>query len=215
MKAYFLLLCFVLAGCGPRIDRTEDRVVKNSGQPDVPPLILGDVERVGGTAFVTMSVMPKRDSGNSYGSITFGSRDAGTERNRLILNTATGESRKVLPDEHFEVRQWIVLGDAPSQDNVYDVSSDQAKGQTPADSYAMVVRRPSSEKERPPTYDVLLGHFSTGRQQWVATKLNDVQSIWLTKEGRIAFIGAQGGKPIYRLYAPDDFRQLLERPLAF
>lgn len=176
-------------------------------------LTFGDIDKVEGTRFFTIPIL--RGDGSKGGGSFSGSYRGSDERNRLIVDSATGASRKVLPNADFEVVNWIEptgkISDSVSDavdEAIGDQSSTSASG-----LYAAVVKRPGRAEKDPSTYDVLLGRFDDGKQVWIARGLAGVQAAWITGDGKLAMVAAIGDRGIYRLYDPKSFQQLLETPL--
>jgi hypothetical protein len=207
----FLLVCVALAGCNFQPpDRGEPQKIAEDKSGNA--YTFGDVQQVEGTRFFTMPIiLSNRDhaSGSFSGSYT-----GNDERNRLIVDSASGRARKVLPDEKFEIVNWIEP-DRKSSSRNFDpdepVSGDDAS--TVTRLYAAVVKRPGKGDKDPATYDVLAGRFEDGQQIWIANGLSGIESIWITPDKKLAMIAAVGDHGIYRLYDPSTLRQLLQTEL--
>ena len=170
-------------------------------------LAFGNIERVEGTRFFTIPIV-RADRRGGYGSFSkYGGDD---QRNRLIVDSTTGASRKVLPNADFEIVNWMEPTDAASR------SENLADGDSKPSSvgiYAAVVKRPGAKEKDHPTYDLLFGRFEDGQQAWVARGLAGVESVWLTPDRKLAVVAATPKAAIYRLYDPASFKQVLESPL--
>jgi hypothetical protein len=170
------------------------------------------VDRVQGTRFFTLPIVSGTRNPDSYSIFGSGS----DERNRLIVDSATGASRRVLPDENYAIVNWIEPGDRSSNGDMREESAATDHVQPTAGAlhwYAAVVKRPAKDKDDPATYDVLLGRFDDAQQQWIARGLSGVEEIWDTPDGRLAMVAAVGGRGIYRVYDPLTFKQLLQSDL--
>ncbi|HEV8408661.1 MAG TPA: hypothetical protein VGQ34_12080, partial [Sphingomicrobium sp.] len=170
--------------------------------------IFGSVEQVQGTRFFTVPIL-RVEGATESGSFSKTYR-GDEEQNRLIVDGATGQSRRILPDSKFEIVNWIEPTSKAS--NLGNYSSNQAEGDVSKSSgiYAAVVKRPGKTDKDPPTYDLLLGHFEDGQQGWIARGLSGVQAVWLNQDGKLAVVAAKNDRGIYQLYDPNSFRQLLQ-----
>jgi hypothetical protein len=202
------LLALTLAGC--EYERREN------GQPDQvghdrtgAALTFGTVSQVQGTRFFTIPIVRMEHGASGSFTKSYAGSD---ERNRLIVDSATGASRKVLPNTDFAIVNWIeptsVASDA-SEYSARDGSTGRATG-----LYAAVVDRPGSTEKDAHTFDLLFGRFEDGQQAWVARRLSGVEAVWMTQDGKIAVVAASGDRGIYRLYDAKSFQQLLEAPLS-
>ena len=189
---------------------------RDNGQPDQvghdrtgAALTYGGIDQVKGTRFFTVPIV--RVEHGSSGS--FSKRYAGSdERNRLIVDSTTGASRKVLPNTDFTIVNWIEPTVTASDSSEYRVdarSDDRSSG-----LYAAVVQRPGRTDKDPATYDLLLGRFEDGKQAWVARGLAGVEALWLTPDRKLAMVAATTKGGIFRLYDPDSFEQSLEKELT-
>ena len=169
----------------------------------------GDVEQVRGTRFFTVPILRVEGSTDSG---TFSKTYRGSEEhNRLIVDASTGQSRRVLPDTRFEIVSWV----EPSLDatNLDDPRKLTDEGSKSSGLYAAVVKRPGKTDKQPSTYDLLLGHFDSGRQAWISRGLSGVQAIWLNPGGKLVVIAAIRNRGVYQLYDPTTDRQLLQTEL--
>src|SRR5207253_352099 len=171
----------------------------------------GDIDQVEGTRFFTIPIVRVEHGGS--GSF---SRYAGDERNRLIVDSTTGASRRVLPNTDFSIVNWIepkleiaktgIVIDTgqPTDGNDQDRSSGV---------YAAVVKRDGRTDKEPATYDLLFGRFENGTQVWAARGLSGVESVWLTPDRKLAVVAATPKGAIFRLYDLTTFAQLIDAPL--
>ena len=215
MKHAILLSMFLaLSSCDyqPRDDGRPREVGQDqSGSA----LAFGSLEKVEGTRFFTLPIVrADRKTKGGFSSGSYGSID---ELNRLIVDSADGTSRRVLPDEKFLIVNWIEPKTSiPNgiMDAMGEAAEDQP-GETMASGlYAAVVKRPGATDKEEATYDVLLGRFQDAKQAWVARGLDGVQAIWMTPDGELAMVAAANDRGIYRVYDPTSFRQLLESKIT-
>jgi len=206
-KPCLICLPLMVAACHyePRDNGQPDHVGRDRTGAD---LTFGDIDQVEGTRFFTIPIV--RVENGSSGSFT--KRYAGgDERNRLIVDSATGASRKVLPNNDFQIVNWIEPTTIASDTNRYEGGT--ASTAEPSGLYAAVVQRPGRTDKDPSTYDLMLGRFDDGQQAWLAKGLSGVQATWITKEGKLAVVAAVGDHGIFRIYDPKSFQQQLEAPL--
>ena len=207
LKACLIVLLLLSGSCG------YER--RDNGQPDQigrdrtgADLTFGGVDQVKGTRFFTIPIV--RVENGSSGSFT--KRYAGgDERNRLIVDSTTGASRKLLPNSDFRIVNWIEPTAAAADTSASDSGSES--GARSSGLYAAVVERPGRSDKDPSTYDLLLGRFEDGQQAWLAKGLSGVEATWITNDGKLAVVAAIGNRGIYRVYDPKSFEQLLEAPL--
>ena len=202
----FLLL--VSPGCGYQ--------PRDNGQPDQvghdrtgAALTYGGIDQVEGTRFFTIPIVRVEHGASGSFSKSYAGSD---ERNRLIVDSKTGASRKVLPNTDYAIVNWIEPTISASDSSEYragERSDDRSSG-----LYAAVVRRPGKTDKDAATYDLLLGRFEDGQQAWIARGLSGVEAMWITNEGKLAVVAALGNRGIFRLYDPTSFEQQLEKELA-
>ncbi|MEO5774227.1 MAG: hypothetical protein ABIQ32_08940 [Sphingomicrobium sp.] len=205
-----LTVALILAGCSfdPQDDGRPQQVTKS--QSGVA-LSFGNVEMIKGTRFFTIPIRRAVNDGKSYGSF---SGDFGEERNRLIVDSSTGENRRVLPDETAALVNWIVPTSSPVNNDLLVISDGPPTTANPAlDAYAAVVKRPGKSDKDASHYDLLAGHFTKADQKWIARGLDGVQTAWISADSNLAVVAASKGRGIYTIYDGRDFRQVLQREL--
>lgn len=176
-------------------------------------LYLGGVSHVPNTPFFTLPLQEGERSGGSY------SGSAPVERNRLIVDGRDGGSRRLLPDNDREIVRW--LGSSGSGESLIGVERSEpaderdqpGNARSGPTSYVAVVTSSAQSKNEPRRYDVLLGHFETGRQVWAARGLDGVEEIWRTADGRLAFVLQMNGRMRFRLYDALSFSTLVDTEL--
>jgi len=172
----------------------------------------GSIEKVSGTVYFTLPIIAAREK-QSVASYSKG-YDPEDVRNRLIVDSVSGEGRKILPNEAFQISDWIELGELSSDDpgqashNAYPTMKDR-----PVEHYLAVVRRPAKKAEAPPTFDILAGAFASKHQRWIAQGISNFKGAWLLKDGKIATITASGDRQFYRVYDPQTLALLLDKEL--
>jgi hypothetical protein len=205
-----LLIVAALAGCefqAPDTGQPQRIAQDRSGNV----YTFGDVDQVQGTRFFTVPIVRVEGTTDS-GSLSKTYRGV-EEHNRLIVDAARGQSRRVLPDTRFEIVKWIEPTVKASNLGDYVGGRSADEGSKSSGLYAAVVKRPGRTEKEPSTYDLLLGKFENGQQAWVAHGLSGVQAVWLTSDGKIAVVAATGGRGIYQVYDPNSFSRLLQTDL--
>jgi hypothetical protein len=206
-------ICLLLCTCDfqPRDTGRPARVAQDrSGNV----YTFGDVNQVEATRFFTIPIL-RADPDKAEGSFS-GSYRGEDQRNRLIVDSVSGTSRRVLPNQNFEIVNWFepAIKASDGSDHLIDpAASGEAARTVPSGLYAAVVKRPGKGDKDPARYDVLLGRFETGQQAWIATGLAGVESLWITPKHRLGMVAATAQGGVYRLYDPENFRQQLESKL--
>ena len=175
-------------------------------------LTFGDIDQLEGTRFFTVPIV-RVEHGESGGSFTK-AYAGGDERNRLIVDSTTGVSRRVLPNMDYSIVNWIEPNVETTKSDESRTNSNHPAEQRSSGIYAAVVKRPGRTDKDPVTYDLLFGRFEDGQQTWVAKGLSGVEAIWLTPDQKLALVAATPKGGIFRLYDPSSFSQLLEKDLA-
>ena len=210
MMRFVLTVLVVISICACGYEPPDD------GQPQQiahdksgAALTFGHIEQVEGTRFFTVPIV-RVENGRS-GSL---SKYAGTdERNRLIVDSKSGASRRVLSNADFSIVNWIEPKTRIS--NTEDRMADDAAGDERSSGiYGAVVKRPGRTDKDPATYDLLLGKFEEGTQVWASRGLAGVEAIWLTPDRKLAVVAATAEGGVFRLYDPADFHQIMEKDLA-
>lgn len=169
----------------------------------------GEVDLVEGTRFFTIPIL--RTNGNGGGGSYSSGGPNQDERNRLIVDSTTGASRQVLPDQNLEIVNWLEPTTEPNGAIRPELPGTQSSA--PSGLYAAVVKRPGKRDKDPATYDVLLGRFETGQQTWIASGLSGVESLWITPDHKLAMVAATANGGVYRLYDTGTFALQLEAKL--
>jgi hypothetical protein len=204
-----LLLSSTACGFHPRDRGQPTKIARDrSGAA----LTFGDIDQVEGTRFFTVPIV--RTEHENRGS--FSSYAGSDERNRLIVDSTTGASRRVLPNTDFSIVNWIEPKAEMTKTGIgamEEAAEDGGKAR-PSGIYAAVVKRPGKTDKDSATYDLLFGRFEDGKQVWAASGLAGVEAVWLTPDRKLAVVAASAKGGIFRLYDPVSFGQLLEKDLA-
>jgi hypothetical protein len=200
-----------LASCGSK--QQDDGTSRKVAHDTVGlTLRLGEVSRVENSPFVTIGIEAGDDNAGSY------TKSSVSVRNRLIIDTRTGDSRRLLPDNSSEIVNWSQPDTTPTSGGREGLNSYSPEGLRSTGTgklyYIAVVKRTGSQENGPPHYDLLLGEFASGRQQWIGRQFDGVDSTWLTTDGKFAYIATLQGQARFRTVDPINFKPIIDRPLA-
>jgi hypothetical protein len=169
---------------------------------------VGTPEEVKGTRFLSVDVSASGGGGSSGYS---GPRD--DRRNLLLIDEASGDSRRILPDNSRRILETRFLpasaghGDPGSNDAALlgQTSTDDA----PAAYYLLEV----AQAEHPDLSDVLVGTLATGRQRVVMQGLDGVDSVWMQSPTRIGLIVRERLNLYYRIVDIPSLQVVQSRPI--
>ena len=202
-RSLIVFAAIALAGCNftpPDEGRTEKVTKVDRGVQ----LKIGSLSEVTGTPFVTLPIEETGDRG-TVGS--YSSSSGPIARNRLILNTQTGETRRILPDNQRELLHWVQLGSPEAE-----TAGTRTRGPQFMSLYAAVVSDVRKD-DKARSYDLVLGRFDTGAQVWAARGLEGVDEIWATPDQKLAVIVSTAGRLRFRRYDPQSLKLEIEREI--
>lgn len=104
-------------------------------------------------------------------------------RNVILLDTATGDSRRLLPDNSRTIREthWLSAAAADAGDEDRYLAKD---ADAPAIAYfALVVARKDGAGA-----DLVVGTLATGRQGVVASAIDGVDALWMADTSQLAML---------------------------
>jgi len=144
-------------------------------------------------------------------SEAYSSGGGGTdERNVILLDRASGASRKLLPDNSRRIldREYLpgAAGEVP--DETAQVVADGAKKPEPPFAYYVFSVRAADDKQ-----DVLVGDLATGRQAFLLTGIDGVDKVWMQSPTRVALLMRQGRKLFYRAIEIPQLKVVVARPV--
>ena len=153
---------------------------------------IGQVSPIAGGTLLRMDVMASSGDGGSYS----GSRD--DRRNVRLFDTATGHSRRVLPDNRRQIARFDLLpDDGGDTDDLLTAADDAISATTrrtvPPRWYLLL-----AEQNGPGLQDVLVGDLVTGRQAWVLRGVDGVDSVTVPDAGHVALVLREQRKLFYR-----------------
>jgi len=162
-----------------------------------------DVKPVQGTRLIRMDVQAAEERGG--GSLS-GRGSNGDQRNLVLLDTVTGTSRRVLPDNRRRISEYGFLpGEHGGRDDVAQEDT-TAKAVT---SYYLVIAQPGDTG----LADLMVGSIS-GRQAVVLTGIDGVDSVWMPDAAHIAAIVRDKRKLYYRIIDMSSFTVTASHPIA-
>lgn len=146
---------------------------------------VGTPQDLPGTDLLHLDVSASEGRGGS--SPYSGGRD--DRRNILLLDKATGASRRILPDNMRRIEEARFL---PAKAQIPDdraadsalIGTAEADERAPAAYYLLEVQ----QAERSELKDVLVGTLSGGRQGFVMRGLDGIDSVWMQSPTRIGLI---------------------------
>lgn len=172
---------------------------------------VSDVDALRGTNLTEIVIATARSMGRDGGSYSKG--EPADERNVILLDKASGASRKLLPDNRRQIIERIYLpaatgADAATSDGYEGAGAPDAKKPEPPFAYYLLRVRAAEGKE-----DVLVGNLATGRQAYLLTGLDGVDKVWMQSATRVALLMRQGRKLHYRAIEIPELKIVAARPV--
>lgn len=205
-------LAAMLIGAG-RFNRSDDPApVAVKGQ--TAPFSVQDVRDVRGTGLVQLAIgIPGRVGkvASSSGRYDF------DHRNLILLDKATGASRKLLPDNNRSIVEFRFLPAVAAVDGAQrrgeeyiEEDPDEADGKTvpPAAYYVLAVAQADLTKQ-----DVLVGNISDGRQAFLLKNLDGIDRMWMLTPTRLALVVREGMAVHYKVIDVPTLKLVLARPV--
>lgn len=201
----FILL--VAAVTGP-FDRRQP--AKVAGTKAEETFTVGGVQPLTGTQLVQMDIAASGGSGSYSGK-------GPDVRNILLLDRRTGASRRILPDNSRRISRSSFL---PAQ-------AEQV-AQTAGDALMGVDGRTADDSRAPPAYylleveqrgnpeleDLLVGRIADGKQAFVMTGIDGVDSTWMDSPTRLGLIVREKLRLYYRVIDIRSLKVVENRPIA-
>lgn len=205
-------LAAMLIGTG-RFNRSHDPApVAVKGQ--TAPFSVQDVRDVRGTGLVQLAIgIPGRAGkvASSSGRYDF------DHRNLILLDKATGASRKLLPDNNRSIMEFRFLPAVAAVDGAQrrgeeyiEEDPDEADGKRvpPAAYYVLAVAQADLTKQ-----DVLVGNISDGRQAFLLKNLDGIDRMWMLTPTRLALVVREGMAVHYKVIDVPALKLVLARPV--
>ena len=165
---------------------------------------VSDIKPVQGTDLIRMDVDASEERG--AGSLS-GRGSNADQRNIALLDTVTGTSRRILPDNRRRISEYGLLpGDHSARDDIIEEGT-AAKAVT---SYYLVIAQPGDAG----LVDLMVGSIASGRQAIVMTGIDGVDSVWMPDAGHIAAIVRDKRKLFYRIIDMSNFKVTASHPIA-
>lgn len=173
---------------------------------------VSEVTPLRGINLTEIVIATENSIGRGGGSYSAG--EPADERNVILLDKASGASRKLLPDNSRRIieRQYLAgaTGDeAAVKANGYEVAdaAEQKKPEPPFAYYLFRVRARDGKE------DVLVGDLATGGQAFLLTGLDGIDKIWMQSPTRVALLMRQGRKLQYRAIEIPALKVVVARPV--
>ncbi|MBB4837404.1 hypothetical protein HNP52_000455 [Sphingomonas kyeonggiensis] len=160
---------------------------------------VSEVTPLRGINLTEIVIATERSIGRGGGSYSAG--EPADDRNVILLDKASGASRKVLPDNSRRILERQYLAGASGGDAA------QQKPEPPFAYYLFRVRAQGGKE------DVLVGDLATGRQAFLLTGLDGVDKIWMQSPTRVALLMRQGRKLQYRAIEIPALKVVVARPV--
>lgn len=173
---------------------------------------VSEVTPLRGINLTEIVIATENSIGRGGGSYSAG--EPADERNVILLDKASGASRKLLPDNSRRIieRQYLAgaIGDAAVvKADTYEVAGAQEqKAPEPPFAYYLLRVRAKDGKE-----DVLVGDLATGRQAFLLTGLDGVDKVWMQSPTRVALLMRQGRKLQYRAIEIPALKVVVAKPV--
>lgn len=206
-------LAMMVGGVG-RSDRSQEPAqVMVKGQAE--PFAVQDVRDVPGTGLVQLAIGVSGRGGKvAYSSSGY----EFDHRNLILLDKATGASRRLLADNRRRIVAFEFLpavaavdGARRSDEEYVDAASEEAddqKAKPPAAYYVLAVRQAEGEKQ-----DVLVGNIADGRQAYLLKNIDGIDRSWMLTPTRLAMVVREGMAVHYKVIDVPALKLVLARPV--
>jgi hypothetical protein len=201
------LVALVVMVAGVSMQRREPARVETGDTHQI--FSVGNVDAIPRTSLVRMDVRADRGSDDPYSS---GGRE--DRRNIILLDTATGTSRRLRPNNNRRIADFGLLpGDERSTE--FEVMADSA---APGDAnkakakpvwYYMLLDRADDTG-----IDLVLGSLASTQQATVLTAIDGVDSRWMLDATHLALIVREKRKLSYRVIDLTSFKVTSARAIA-
>lgn len=205
-------LAMLVAGVGGWDRARRDAPVAVKGQNI--PFSVQDVRDVRGTGLVQLAIgIPGRVGkvASSSGRYEF------DHRNLILLDKATGASRKLLPDNNRSIMEFRFLPAVAAVDGAQrrgeeyvEENTDDADGKKvpPAAYYVLAVAQADRTKQ-----DVLVGNIASGRQAYLLKDIDGIDRMWMLTPTRLAMVVREGMAVHYKVIDVPTLKLILARPV--
>jgi hypothetical protein len=193
--------------------RTEPAQVQSRAANEA--FAVSEVTALRGTSLNEIVIATESSIGRGGNPYSYSKGESADERNVILLDKASGESRKLLPDNSRPIisREYLAAAVASgngAEDNKYDLvdAPAETKEPQPPFAYYLLRVRAAGGKE-----DVLIGDLATGRQAFLLTGLDGVDKVWMQSPTRVALLMRQGRKLHYRAIEIPQLKMVAARPV--
>ncbi|MFL9841057.1 hypothetical protein ABS767_08800 [Sphingomonas sp. ST-64] len=205
-------LAMMIAGIGEWERPRRDAPVAVKGQKS--PFSVQDIRDVRGTGLIQLAIgIPGRVSpgASSSGRYDF------DHRNLILLDKATGASRKLLPDNGRSIMEFRFLPAVAAVDGaqrqgeeyvVEDPDEPDGKSAPPAAYYVLAVAQADRTKQ-----DVLVGNIADGRQAFLLKDIDGIDRMWMLTPTRLAMVVREGMAVHYKVIDVPALKIVLARPV--
>lgn len=207
-------LAAVLTGVSYFDRRPEPAKVAVKGEAE--PYSVQDVRDVPGTGLVQIAVgIAGRGGKGVYSSSSEREFD---HRNLILLDKATGTSRRLLADNRRRIAEFRFLPALAAVDSAERAEDEYVLEATeepdgkrpppPAAYYVLAVRKPDSERQ-----DVLVGNIASGRQAFLLNDIDGIDRMWMLSPTRLAMVVREGMNVHYKVIDVPTLKLVLARPV--
>jgi len=207
-------LVAMLIGTG-RFDRSDDPApVAVKGQ--TTPFSVQDVRDVRGTGLVQLAIgIPGKGGRVSYSSSSGHEFDL---RNVILLDKATGVSRRLLADNRRGIVEFVFLpavaetdGAELPADQYVDAAAEETSGkklEPPSAYYVLAVQHVEGKGQ-----DVLVGNIAGARQAFLLKNIDGIDRMWMLTPTRLAMVVREGMAVHYKVIDVPALKLVLARPV--
>jgi hypothetical protein len=158
------------------------------------------------TDLMSMEVHPSDERADGSGYSVRGS--SSDQRNIVLLNTVTGASRRILPDNHRHIDEYGFL--PGKHGNRDEATGGDAEAKAAVTSYYLVIDQPGEAH----LADLMVGSIAGERQAVVLTGIDGVDSVWMPDAGHVAVIVRDKHRLFYRIIDMSNFKVTASHPIA-
>jgi hypothetical protein len=185
---------------------------KVAGKKAEETFTVGNAYSLKGTDLVRMDIAASNGRGGSFSG---GSQS--DMRNILLLDRRTGASRRILPDNSRRISRALFLP-AQVDSGAVDPDGYALPGESgapdgkrsPAAYYLLQLEHPGDRGLQ----DVLVGRLSDGKQAFVMTGIDGVDSSWMDSPTRLGLIVREKLRLSYRIVDVPSLKVVENRPIA-
>ena len=202
----FIALAAIIVLFDVAAPRHAPATVEAAGTHEV--FTVDTVNPVRHTDLISMEVQASegRGDGSAY------SRGSDDRRNIVLLNTVTGASRRVLPDNHRRINEYGFLpGNQGNRDEATGGDATGGDGAAKAvTGYYLVIAQPGDAH----LVDLMVGSIASEKQAVVLTGIDGVDSVWMPDAGHVAVIVRDKHRLFYRIIDMSNFKVAASHPIA-